>query len=205
MDEPQTKEEEHVPECVEVKLAYDLAVIPVIGVIFFVILFFIIDKKLKYETEAKWFWIKKIQRRLWIYTGKPIFICICLCIAVAIILECWVLFLEEGHPHNDQYAQSLLKAIVSAQNSYMKKYNRYAPSLSPLVSESLFYGEGLQRCNAPGVDSLENSGFVFQMTAGREWTTTNFYVRCRPAFEYSGKNCYAIDADGRVVTTDPYQ
>jgi hypothetical protein len=66
------QDRDEIPECVEVKLAYDLSVIPVFGLLFFVVIYFWIRVKNGADLSCESYWLRKGWRRALIYTGASI-------------------------------------------------------------------------------------------------------------------------------------
>jgi competence protein ComGC len=111
---------------------------------------------------------------------------------------------ENQKAANDNAAQAMLKSIVTAQATYCTMHKQYAPSLAVLTKAGLLNRIEFTACTSPGKNSKAFNGFVFQMTAGRAWTKMSFYVRCKPAANSSGRNCYAVDYCGKIITTQEY-
>jgi hypothetical protein len=199
VDKTEEQNNEHIPECVEVKLAYDLSVIPVAGVLFYVILEIMVNRKLGSAVATKSYWLRKGLKRILLYTGCPVVF------GLLAYGFCYTPDPQEAtRTQNSWRAQYLMRDIVNAQNDYFRANERYAPTLATLTNGGYMYRYGFDACTAPGVNSAETYGYLFQMTAGQTWSNTKYYVRCRPISEETGNRFFSADASGQVVEIDPY-
>jgi competence protein ComGC len=251
MEEMEEQDLEQAPECIESKLACDLAMIPFLGILFYVIFENIASFKLGSVNASKSYWLREGMRRLWVYSFMPPLIGVNLLVLGAIVYAIvhgeyihiiWFLFAGvflgvrcettfyrvaaqigcvvvvlaiilamipssqcSEKAANDNAAQAMLKSIVTSQATYITQYKRYAPSLAALSSSGILQKDGFSMCTGPGKDSQVISGYIYQMTAGTTWTSTDFYVRCRPESDNAGTFCYSTDNNGRIVTTEAYQ
>lgn len=130
----------------------------------------------------------------------PIFVAVLAIIAAIAIPN----LLENQRMSNENAAQATLRSIVTAQGVYTTMNKRYAPNLAALVDAGMLNRQEFTGCTEPGYDSRIISGYLFQMTAGRTWTSASFYVRCRPESPTAGRECFATDTSARIVTTRIY-
>jgi hypothetical protein len=117
-----TEVEEHIPECVEVKLAYDLAAIPVLGYFFYAICYVICCIKLGVDNASNSFWLRKGAKRLW--PPGCILLLILLFIVIALIAILPVII---GDDLDARYAASMqnLQTMRSAVAYYYARTGTY--------------------------------------------------------------------------------
>jgi type II secretory pathway pseudopilin PulG len=113
---------EHIPECVEVKLAYDLSRIPILGYLFFGVCNLICCIKLGRKNAANSYWLRKGAERLGLNKIKITLFEIIVILSMLAILG--VAFMPHGHDEmGARYSttQQNLQALRSAIDTYQAR------------------------------------------------------------------------------------